>query len=58
MTQTEASEPPQDEYENVAGGPGAPMPISQLSVRLTYHKPVHTDRSRALQVSPIEILSL
>jgi hypothetical protein len=33
MTQTEAQEPAQDGYEDMPGGPGAPMPISQLSVR-------------------------
>ena len=32
MTQSEAAEPGQDDYENMPGGPGAPIPISALSV--------------------------
>ncbi|EXJ59041.1 DNA repair protein rhp51 [Cladophialophora yegresii CBS 114405] len=30
MTQVEDNEAPQDEYEDMPGGPGAPIPISQL----------------------------
>ncbi|KAK5055403.1 RecA recombinase Rhp51 [Exophiala bonariae] len=30
MTQIDTTDTPQDEYEDVAGGPGAPLPIAQL----------------------------
>ena len=33
MTQIENGDEPQDDYEEVPGGPGAPIPISQLTVR-------------------------
>lgn len=33
MTQVDSTDAaPQDEYEDVAGGPGAPLPIAQLVV--------------------------
>ena len=38
MTQTEAAEAPQDDYEQMPGGPGAPLPIAQLAV--SSHGPI------------------
>jgi hypothetical protein len=38
MTQVENSEAPQDDYDEMPGGPGAPIPITQLSVR-AIHSP-------------------
>lgn len=32
MTQLDHAETPQDDYEEMPGGPGAPIPISQLVV--------------------------
>jgi hypothetical protein len=34
MTQVDNSDAPQDDYEEVPGGPGAPIPVSQLVVRV------------------------
>ena len=34
MTQTDAETTPQDDYDDLAGGPGAPIPIAQLVVCL------------------------
>lgn len=32
MTQIDTTDAPQDEYEDMAGGPGAPLPVAQLVV--------------------------
>lgn len=40
MTEAENVDTPQDEYEDMPGGPGAPIPVSQLVVStmtLEYH---------------------
>ncbi len=34
MTQVDNSDAPQDDYEEMPGGPGAPIPVSQLLVRV------------------------
>ena len=34
MTQVDNSDAPQDDYEEMPGGPGAPIPVSQLVVRV------------------------
>lgn len=43
MTQTDNADAPQDDYEDMPGGPGAPIPVSQLVVGFSMdvsHRPL------------------